>query len=93
MLHTKRIGVIGLVIEDRLDAAPRVNAVLAQYGSIIVGRLGVPYKERNVSVIALVVDGTSDHVGALSGKLGAIPGVRVKSALTSFAETSTPNPT
>jgi len=85
METTTRIGVIGVVIEDREDAAPRANAIMGQFSHIIVGRMGVPYRDRNVSVIALIVDGTTDDVGALAGKLGAIPGVKVKSALTSFS--------
>lgn len=78
----KRIGVIGLVIEDRLQAAPAVNEVLSRYGEMIVGRMGIPYRERGLSVMALIVDGDTDQIGALTGKLGGIKGVRVKTALT-----------
>ncbi|MGI9950974.1 TM1266 family iron-only hydrogenase system putative regulator [Moorellaceae bacterium AZ2] len=78
----RRIGVIGIVIEDREAAAARVNAILSDYAEYIVGRMGIPYRERGVSVIALIVDGTTDAVGALTGKLGALPGVRVRAALT-----------
>lgn len=76
----KRIGVVGIVIED-LNYVPTINEVLHQYGNIIVGRLGLPYKEKGISIISLVVDGTTDEIGALNGKLGKIPGVNVKSAL------------
>ncbi len=79
----KRLGVVSIVIENRENAAPAVNNVLTDYGEIIIGRIGVPYHERGVSVIAVLVDGTTDQVGALSGKLGSIPGVKVKSALSS----------
>lgn len=78
----KRIGVIGLVIENRLETAPAVNEVLSQYGEMIVGRMGIPYRERGLSVMALIVDGDTDQIGALTGKLGSIKGVRVKTALT-----------
>jgi putative iron-only hydrogenase system regulator len=81
MMET-RVGVIGIVIEDRENAAPKVNDILSHYAETIVGRMGLPYKERGVSVIALVVDGTADVIGAMSGKLGGIPGVKVKVALT-----------
>ena len=76
-----RLGVVAAFIENRLETAPRVNQVLSDYGQIIVGRMGVPYRERNLSVLAVIVDGTNDDIGAMTGKLGAIPGVSVKSAL------------
>ena len=78
----RRLGVVGVVIEDRLATAPRVQDVLTKHGDLIVGRMGLPYKERDVSVIALIVDGTTDEIGSLCGRLGSIPGVTVKSALT-----------
>jgi putative iron-only hydrogenase system regulator len=74
--------VVAVVIQDRLEAAPRVNQVLGDYGDIIVGRMGVPYRDRGLSVIALIVDGDTDTLGALTGKLGGIAGVKVRTALT-----------
>lgn len=79
--NQERIGVVGIVISDRGKAAARVNEILGQFGEIIVGRMGVPYRERGLSVIALIVDGTTDQIGAMTGRLGGIPGVQVKSAL------------
>ncbi len=76
----KRIGVIGIVIEDQ-DCVTEVNDILHQYGEIIVGRMGVPYRERGLNVISLIVDGTTDEIGALTGKLGKLKGLSVKSAL------------
>lgn len=76
----KRIGVIGIVIED-LTNITEVNEILHQYGNTIVGRMGVPYKERGVNVISIIVDGTTDEIGALTGKLGKLKGLSVKSAL------------
>lgn len=76
----KRIGVIGIVIEN-LERAPLVNDILHQHGNIIVGRLGLPYREKGINIISLIVDGTTDEIGALNGKLGKIDGVNVKSAL------------
>lgn len=78
----QRLGVVGVVVSDRERAARRLQSILSQYGDIIVGRMGVPYKERGVAVIALIVDGTTDQIGALTGKLGSLSGVTVKSALT-----------
>lgn len=78
----KRIGVVGIVIEDRENAVRRVNEILSGYSSIIVGRMGIPYKDRQIAVISLIVDGTNDDIGAMTGKLGAIKGISVKAALT-----------
>lgn len=77
----KRLGVIGIVIEDRQSVA-RVNQVLSEHAHMNLGRMGLPYREKDVNVIALIVDGTTDELGSLTGKLGAIPQVTVKSALT-----------
>lgn len=77
----RRVGVVGIVITDRGHVAARVQEVLSRYGDMIVGRMGIPYRERNLAVIALIVDGTTDQVGALTGKLGQLPGVLVRSAL------------
>ena len=76
-----RLGVVAVFIENRLEAAPRVNGVLSDHAAILVGRMGIPYRERNLSVVAVIVDGTNDEIGAMTGKLGAIPGVSVKAAL------------
>ncbi|NYB75819.1 CopG family transcriptional regulator [Sedimentibacter hydroxybenzoicus DSM 7310] len=75
-----RIGVVGIIIED-LTFIAEVNEILHQYGEIIVGRMGIPYKEKKVNVISLIVDGTTDEIGALTGKLGKLKGLSVKSAL------------
>jgi putative iron-only hydrogenase system regulator len=79
--NEQRLGVVAVFVENRLEAAPRVNAVLSDYAHIIVGRMGIPYRERHLSVMAVIVDGTTDDIGAMTGKLGAIEGVSVKSAL------------
>ncbi|OFI05861.1 hypothetical protein CLOACE_14790 [Clostridium acetireducens DSM 10703] len=76
----KRVGVVGIVIEDR-ESATKVNSILHDYSEIIVGRMGIPYREREVSIISLIVDGTSDNISAMTGKLGKVPGVNVKSAM------------
>lgn len=76
-----RIGVIGIVVTN-IENSNLVNNILHDYADLIIGRMGIPYKERDVSVISLLVDGTSDKISALTGKLGKITGVQVKSALT-----------
>ena len=77
----KRLGFVGIIVEDRKSTAPEVNRVLSDFGDIIVARVGLPYKEKDCSVITLIVDATTDEIGALSGKLGRIKGIAVKSAL------------
>lgn len=76
----KRIAVVGIIVED-LEMANEVNKILHTYSHIIVGRMGIPYRERGISVISIIVDGTSDELSAMTGKLGKISGVSVKSAM------------
>mgnify|MGYP001095055901 CR=1 FL=1 len=75
-----RIGVIGIVVEDRSNAQ-KINSILGDHNEVIVGRMGIPYRERGVSVISLIVDGSTDEIGAMTGKLGNLKGVKVRSAL------------
>lgn len=77
----KRLGFVGIIIDKSDDNVSIVNEVLSEYSSIIVGRMGIPYRERGCAVITLVVDATNDEIGSLTGKLGNIAGVSVKSAL------------
>ncbi len=77
----KRLGFVGIIVEDRQVSAAKVNDILTEYGAIIVARTGIPYHSRNVCVITLVVDTTTDTLGALTGKLGALEGVSVKSGV------------
>lgn len=76
-----RLGIVGIVIEE-LEAAKQVNEILHQYSNIIVGRMGIPYKERGVSIISLMVDGNMDQISAMTGKIGKLENVSVKTALT-----------
>lgn len=76
----KRIGVIGIVVDSPEDSAERINRCLSEFANLIVGRMGIPYKERGVSIISVVVDGTTDEISALTGRLGSIKGVNVKTA-------------
>ncbi|NLM27914.1 MAG: CopG family transcriptional regulator [Clostridiaceae bacterium] len=76
----KRIGVVGIVVENP-DITGRLNSILHDYAELIIGRMGIPYRQRQVRVISLIVEGTTDEIGALTGKIGNLPGVSVKSAL------------
>ena len=77
----KRIGAVAIIIEEK-ESVQRANSIMSEHSDIIVGRMGIPYKEKNVSVISIIVDGTTDEIGALAGKLGKISGVMDKSELT-----------
>jgi len=81
MEKDNRLGVIGILVDNREEKAAKVNEILSDYVYIIVGRMGIPYKERGISVISVIVDGTTDEIGAFTGKLGNIKGIKVKVAL------------
>lgn len=76
-----RLGFIGIIIENRAQNAPAVNAILEKHGAGIVARMGLPYEKRGCSVITLIVDANTDELGRITGQLGALPGVSVKSML------------
>ena len=76
----KRIAVVGIILDDN-NRAEEVNNVLHQYGEIIVGRMGLPYKERGCSVISVIVDADTDKISALTGRLGKSSGISVKAAI------------
>ena len=76
----RRIGFVGIILESR-EGVEAVNRVLSEHADIILARMGLPCREKGISVITLVVEGTTDELGALSGRLGAVAGVSVKSGL------------
>lgn len=77
MEQETRIAVIGIIVEDK-QAAATVNQLLHEYGSFIIGRMGLPYEKKGVNIISVVVDAPMDKISALSGKLGRLPGVSAK---------------
>lgn len=72
-----RIALIGIIVESQ-DATEPINRLLHEYGSFIIGRMGVPHRSRGICVISVVLDAPHDSISALSGKLGRIPGVSTK---------------
>ncbi|MBR0596298.1 TM1266 family iron-only hydrogenase system putative regulator [Sinanaerobacter chloroacetimidivorans] len=76
-----RIGIIGIVVEDN-NCIEKINTILHEYARLIIGRMGIPYRERGVSVISLIVDGSNDEISAFTGKLGRVNGASVKSMVT-----------
>lgn len=72
-----RIGLIGVIVENR-EAVEQLNHILHEYGNYIIGRMGIPYRERKVNIISVAVDAPQDVINALSGKIGRLKGVSVK---------------
>lgn len=77
----KRLGFVGIIIEDREKNSGLVNEILSQFSELILARTGLPNVKENTSVITLVIDASTDELGVLTGKLGNIRGVSVKSGL------------
>jgi len=74
-----RIAVIAIIVENS-DSAVEINSLLHEYSSYIIGRMGIPYPAKNVSLISVAIDAPSDAISALTGKLGRVNGVTVKTA-------------
>ena len=79
-MSEKRIAVAAIVI-DESSAVMEVNNILHEYSDIIIGRMGIPYKERGISLISVALDAEPDKISCLTGKLGHINGVSVKTAI------------
>ncbi len=72
-----RIALIGIIITSH-ESIQELNALLSEYGSYIVGRMGIPYREKQVSIISIAVDAPNDVISSLSGKIGMLPGLSTK---------------
>ncbi|GAP69048.1 putative iron-only hydrogenase system regulator [Bacteroidales bacterium 6E] len=79
--NNRRLGFVGIIIEKKEESAQAVNQILHEFSDYIIARTGIPHAKGKVSVITIVVDVTTDELGLLSGRLGNIPGVSVKSGL------------
>ncbi len=82
-MEESRIAVLSIIVENRGQAA-KVNEYLSEYGAYIVGRMGIPYREKNVSVLSCVLDAPVTVVNALTGKLGNLEGVSAKSLFSKY---------
>jgi len=72
-----RIALIGIIVDD-ISSTERLNSILHEFGQYIVGRMGIPYREKGVCIISVVIDAPNDIISSLSGKLGMLPGVNIK---------------
>ena len=77
-----RVAVMSIIVEAR-ESADALNSILSEYGEYIIGRMGVPYKEKGISIISVALDAPQDAISALSGKIGKLNGVSVKTAYSS----------
>lgn len=77
-LH-KRLGVVAIIIQNR-DSARQINEILTDFSHLIIGRLGLPQPQREISIISIIVEGTTDDIGAMTGKIGQVPHATVKTA-------------
>jgi putative iron-only hydrogenase system regulator len=75
-----RIGAVIILVTGDGDIQ-RINSIISEHADLILGRQGIPLRDRSASVISLVMEGDTDRIGSLAGKLGRLPGVRVKSVL------------
>ena len=78
-----RVAVMSIIVED-YEAVEKLNALLHTYGEWIIGRMGIPYKAKNINVISVALDAPQDTIATLSGKIGQIAGVSVKTAYSGF---------
>lgn len=72
-----RVALVGIIVED-MEAAEKINALLHEYNQYVIGRMGLPYREKGISIISVVVNAEADVISTLAGKLGMIKGVNVK---------------
>lgn len=74
-----RVAVMGIIVED-IDSTQALNEILHEYGGFIIGRMGVPYREKNINVVSIALDAPQDTISSMSGKIGKLKGVSVKTA-------------
>lgn len=74
-----RVAVMGIIVEN-WDAVEKLNSILHDYGKYIIGRMGIPYHKKNINIISIAIDAPQNEISALSGKIGNIDGISVKTA-------------
>ncbi len=78
-----RLAVVSIIVED-IDCSDRLNALLHEFGEYIVGRMGIPYRAKGVSVLAVVIDAPQEKINALTGRMGMIGGVTAKTLFSKY---------
>ena len=82
MAADTRVAVIGIVIEKD-ESVGALNEILHEYSDYIIGRMGIPYRERGINIVSIAIDAPQDTISALTGKIGKLPGISVKTAYSS----------
>lgn len=79
-----RVAVMSIIVED-VNASEMINAILHEHGEYIIGRMGIPYRQRKISIISVALDAPQNVISAIAGKIGGLNGVSVKTAYSSVA--------
>ena len=74
-----RVAIMGIIIEDT-ESVKKLNELLHEYGEYIIGRMGIPYREKGIHIVSIAVDAPQDKISAMSGKIGKLAGISVKTA-------------
>ena len=74
-----RVAIMGIIIEDK-SSVEKLNSLLSEYGEYIIGRMGIPYQKKNINIVSIAIDAPQDVISALSGKIGALSHISVKTA-------------
>lgn len=74
-----RVAVMSIIVENR-ESTEELNRILHEYGAYIIGRMGIPYHPKNISIISIALDAPQDVIAAVSGKIGKLDGISVKTA-------------
>ena len=77
-----RVAVISIIVTQS-DRVEMLNDLLHEYASYIIGRMGIPYKEKGISIISIAIDAPQDKISTLAGRIGKLPGISVKTAFSS----------
>ena len=78
-----RVAVMSIIVEDP-DSVEKLNGILHQHGAYIIGRMGIPYRKRSISIISIALDAPQDTISALAGKIGGLPGISAKTAMSKY---------
>ena len=78
-----RVAVMSIIVENT-DSVEKINVLLHDYSQYIIGRMGIPYRDKKISIISIAIDGPQDKIAALSGKIGNLNGVNVKTAYSNY---------
>lgn len=78
-----RIAIIGIIVENP-DSVKRLNELLHEYSDYVIGRMGIPYRERSINIISIAIEAPQDAISALTGKIGRLPGISTKTAYAGY---------